>query len=90
MVEYDSGTLEAVKWIFPNMFRESGVSAMKIWNRLILMGFRSNLVQFTILSLEKVIRPVFGDWANFRALRRIGVFSDLAWYQWKMGPYLEL
>ena len=74
----DLTTLQALKWIFPNVRCESGVPAMKISNCLFLMGFRSNLVQFTKLSLEKVIGPIFGDWDNFRALRRIGVFSALA------------
>ena len=86
----DWTTLRGVRAILKKVRRESGVSATKNWNRLILKGFCSNLVQLAFLSLEIDIRTIFGVLADFRALRRISVFSDLAWFQWKLGCYLEL
>ena len=84
------GTLEAVKLILPNVLRESGVPEIpEISNCLFSKGFCSNLVQFTILTLEVDITPISGVLADFRELIRILTFSALALDQGKPGPTLN-
>ena len=68
--------------------RIRGPRVLKNWNRLFSKGFHSNLVQLAFLSLEIDIRPIFGVSGDFSWLRKKSVFSDLAWFQWKIGMVL--
>ena len=85
--QVDSGTLEAVKSILPNVLRESGVPEIpKISNCLFSKGFCSNLVQYTFLTIEIDITLLSGVSAHFRENIRISAFSALALDQ---GPTLS-
>ena len=88
--QVDSGTLEAVKLILPNVLRESGVPEIpKISNCLFSKGFCSNLVQYTFLTIEIDITLISSVSAHFRENIRIAVFSALALDQGKLGPTLS-
>ena len=88
--QVDSGTLEAVKSILPNVLRKSGVPEIpKISNCLFSKGFCSNLVQYTFLTIEIDITLISGVSAHFREHIRISAFSALALDQGKLGPTLS-
>ena len=88
--QVDSGTLEAVKSILPNVLRKSGVPEIpKISNCLFSKGFCSNLVQYTFLTIEIDITLLSGVSAHFREHIRISAFSALALDQGKLGPTLS-